>query len=225
MRRIQRGALLVNQGLFMTPKQSTFMAWIIRMPLIQRWALMHCFQPENVAEHSHQVAVIAHLLCVIKNKRYGGSLNPERAAVVALYHEVSETKLQDINSKTKYHNPEFTAAFKRLENLAEQECLATLPEDLRSEFHDLLVQENVDEEYKRIVKAADILAAHIKTLNELRFHNDEFRHVKVGLEPKINALMAEFPEVRDFMDVFCASCTTTFDKISTSLDDESTHSL
>jgi 5'-deoxynucleotidase len=190
------------------------MAWITRMPLIKRWALMHCFQEENVSEHCHQVSVIAHLLTVIKNKRYGGNLSPEKAAVVAIYHEVSETKLQDINSKTKYHNPEFTAAFKRLEDIAEQECLDTLPDDLRDEFSDLLVQKNVDADYKAIVKAADILSAYIKTMNELRFHNDEFLHVKEGLDERINKLKLTMPEVDDFMAIFCDSCTTTFDKIS-----------
>ena len=195
-------------------EQSTFMAWVTRMPLIKRWALMHCFQEENVSEHSHQVSVIAHLLTVIKNKRYNGNLNPEKAAVVAIYHEISETKLQDINSKTKYHSPEFTAAFKKLEDIAEQECLETLPADLRDEFSNLLVQKNVEAEYKAIVKAADILAAYIKTLNELRFNNNEFLHVKEGLEPRIEQLIATMPEVKDFMDIFCDSCTTTFDKIS-----------
>jgi len=195
-------------------KQSTFMAWVTRMPLIKRWALMHCFQEENVSEHSHQVSVIAHLLAVIRNKRYGGNINPDRAAVIAIYHEISETKLQDMNSKTKYHSPEFTAAFKKLEDIAEQECLETLPDDLRDEFSSLVVQKNVDAEYKQIVKAADILAAYIKTLNELRFNNDEFLHVKEGLDPRIESLIETMPEVKDFMDIFCESCTTTFDKIS-----------
>lgn len=198
----------------MKPQKSTFMAWVTRMPLIKRWALMHCFQEENVSEHCHQVSVIAHLLVVIKNKRYGGELNPDKAAVVAIYHEISETKLQDINSKTKYHNPEFTAAFKKLEDIAEQECLETLPEDLRDEFSELLIQKNVNAEYKAIVKAADILSAYIKTMNELRFHNDEFLHVKEGLDPRIEQLIETMPEVKDFMDIFCDSCTTTLDKIS-----------
>ncbi|CAK1757623.1 5'-deoxynucleotidase VC_1978 [Vibrio crassostreae] len=198
----------------MNQQQSTFMAWVTRMPLIKRWALMHCFQEENVSEHCHQVAVIAHLLTVIKNKRYGGNLSPDRAAVVAIYHEISETKLQDINSKTKYHSPEFTIAFKKLEDLAEQECLDTLPEDLREDFSGLLIQRNVDAEYKEIVKAADIISAYIKTMNELRFHNDEFQHVKEGLDFRINKLTEQMPEVNDFMNIFCNSCTTTLDKIS-----------
>ncbi|MCW3173814.1 5'-deoxynucleotidase [Shewanella subflava] len=195
-------------------KQSTFMAWITRLPLLKRWALMHCFQEENVSEHCHQVAVIAHLLVVIKNTRFGGTLNPEKAATLALYHEVSETKLQDINSNTKYHNPEFTKAFKQLEDLAEKECLATLPEDLRAAMEPLIVQAEVDPEYKAIVKAADILQAYVKTNNELRFHNNEFEHVKQNLDRKLAELEASMPEVKCFIEIFLDSCTTTLDKIS-----------
>lgn len=194
--------------------QSTFLAWITRMPLIQRWALMHSFQNENVSEHCHQVAVIAHLLVIIKNKRYGGKLNPEKAATLALYHEVSETKLQDINTNTKYHNPEFTKAFKTLEELAERECLATLPEDLQEELASFVVQSKVDPEYKDIVKAADLLQAYVKTANELRFHNDEFTHVKEHLDGKLAAMADRLPEVKCFMDLFLESCTSTVDKLS-----------
>jgi 5'-deoxynucleotidase len=195
-------------------EKRTFLAWITRMPLLERWALMHCFQQENVSEHCHQVAVIAHLLTVIKNKRFNGNLNPERAAILALYHEVSETKLQDINTNTKYHNPEFTKAFKTLENIAEKECLATLPEDLRDEMESLIVQSKVDPEYKAIVKAADLLQAYVKTKNELRFNNDEFCHVEEHLTAKLQALESSMPEVKCFMDIFLDSCTTTLDKLS-----------
>jgi len=195
-------------------KQSTFMAWITRMPLLERWALMHCFQSENVSEHCHQVAVIAHLLTVIKNKRFGGDLNPDKAATLALYHEVSETKLQDMNSNTKYHNPEFTRAYKKLEDLAEKECLASLPEDLQSEMEHLIVQSKVDPKYKDIVKAADIIQAYVKTQNELRFNNDEFQHVKVKLDKKLIELQQSMPEVKCFIEIFLESCTLTLDKLS-----------
>ncbi len=198
----------------MDTKQSTFIAWITRMSLIKRWGLMHSFQEENIAEHSHQVAVIAHLLTLIKNKRYGGELSPEKAAVYAMYHEIAETKLQDINSTTKYHNPDFTAAFKKLEDLAEKECLNTIPEDLRDSFEGVLIQQNVDNRYKEIVKAADILSAYIKTMNELRYNNNEFAHVRESLEKRIALLEKSLPEVKDFMNEFCESCTTTLDKIS-----------
>lgn len=195
-------------------KQSKFIAWISRMPLIQRWALMHCFQAENVSEHCHQVAVIAHLLVIIKNKRFGGDLNPEKAATIALYHEISETKLQDINTNTKYHNPKFTAAFKELEELAEKECLATLPEDLQAEMQPLIVQTEVDPVYKDIVKAADLIQAYVKTKNELRFNNDEFIHVEEHLENKLSEFAQRLPEVKCFLELFLESCTNTVDKLS-----------
>lgn len=195
-------------------KQSTFLAWTTRMPLIQRWGLMHTFQQENVSEHSHQVAVIAHLLVVIKNKKFDGNLIPEKAATIAIYHEISETKLQDLSSKVKYHNPEFTREYKKLEKIAEQECLQSIPEDLREEFASLIIQDEVDPQYKSIVKAADLLAALIKTNNELRFHNDEFKQVKINLERKLASIKSEMPEVTYFIDIFLASCNATVDKLS-----------
>ena len=45
--------------------KSHFFAYISRMRFIQRWALMRNTAPENVQEHSHQVAVLAHALAVI----------------------------------------------------------------------------------------------------------------------------------------------------------------
>lgn len=198
----------------MNTSTSTFMAWITRMPLLKRWALMHCFQEENVSEHCHQVGVIAHLLAVIRNKYYGGNLNPEKAATIALYHEVSETKLQDINTNTKYHNPEFTKAFKNLEELAEKECLATLPADLQAEMESFVVQSKVEKEYKEIVKAADIIQAYVKTKNELRFNNNEFIHVEENIERKLKELQKRLPEVNFFVETFLGSCTSTLDKLS-----------
>jgi len=195
-------------------KQSTFLAWTTRMPLIQRWGLMHTIQPENVSEHSHQVAVIAHLLTVIKNKKFGGNLIPEKAATIAIYHEISETKLQDLSSKVKYHNPEFTKEYKKLEKIAEKECLQTIPEDIRDEFEELLVQDKVDPNYKSIVKAADILAALMKANKELQFNNVEFSHVKINLDRKVNSLKQEMPEVDYFTNIFIDYCTATVDKLT-----------
>ena len=195
-------------------KQSAFLAWTTRMPLIQRWGLMHTFQPENVSEHSHQVAVIAHLLTVIKNKKFGGELIPEKAATIAIYHEISETKLQDLSSKVKYHNPVFTREYKKLEKIPEQECLQSIHEDLREEFAELIIQDEVDPVYKDIVKAADLLSALIKTNNELRFHNDEFKNVKENLDIKLASIKRDLPEVAYFIDIFLGSCTSTVDKLS-----------
>lgn len=195
-------------------KQSPFLAWIFRMPLIKRWGLMHCVKPENVAEHSQQVAVVAHLLCVIKNVRYGGNLNPDKAATLAIFHEVSETKLQDLSHVVKYHNKEFTKQYKMLEMLAEQECIETLPEDLRAAYGDVIIQSEVSPEYKDIMKAADIIAAYFKTLDELKHGNPEFGSVKEKLEGQIAEYRSRLPEVGDLLEVFSEKCLANLDQLS-----------
>lgn len=195
-------------------KQSAFLAWIFRMPLIKRWGLMHCVKPENVAEHSHQVAVIAHLLCVINNERYNGGLDPFKAATLALFHEVSETKLQDQNHVVKYHNKDFTAQYKKLELLAEKECIDSLPQDLRKHYSPLVIQEKVDAKYKRLIKAADVLSAYLKVLDEQKFGNIvEFEGVRASLESQIETLKIDCPEVQDVLDVFVKSCLMPIDDL------------
>lgn len=195
-------------------KQSTFLAWLVRMSLIKRWALMLCFRKENVSEHSHQTAVIAHMLAVIRNRLYQGNLDPNKVATLAIYHEVSESKLQDLNSRTKYLNPEFTKQYKILEDMAEKECLATLPEELRDDFSGVILHSLIDPEYQKVIKAADILSAYIKANDELRFKNQEFIHVKEGLDPKIAELCCTMPEVKYFMDTFVQCCWATVDQLT-----------
>ncbi len=196
--------------------ESTFLAWMFRMPLIKRWALMFCVKPENVAEHSHQVAIVAHLLAVIKNKKFNGSINADRVATIALYHEASETRYGDIVSPTKYANKEIAREFKKIEYLAEKECLASLPEEFQEIFADIIVQDNVEDDYKTIVKAADILVAYIKALDEINHKNPEFSHVKERLEIKLDEIKQDMPEVKYFMEMFLRACSATVDKISQS---------
>lgn len=184
-------------------EKSTFMAWIVRQGVVERWALPFTIKKENVAEHCHQVAAIAHLLCVIKNKKFGGDYNPEYAATLAVFHELSESKHQDLNSGTKYSDPQLTEAFKRIEHLAEVECVDTLPAYLRDEYRGLIIQKEVEPKYKDIVKSADHLAAYIKVMNELKFGNQEYVHIREELEAKLIPKCETHPEVREFMEVFC----------------------
>ena len=174
----------------------------------------HLVKEENVAEHSHQVAVIAHLLATIKNVYCAGQISPEKAATIALYHEVSETKLQDINHVTKYSSPALTEEFKKIEDLAEVECLNTLPEKLHPLFKELVIQRQVDKEYKKLVKAADVLTAYFKACDELKFHNPEFESVKKRLSEKIETYKEEMPEVSVFMDLFEKNCLASLDDLS-----------
>jgi len=194
--------------------QSSFLAWMFRMPLIKRWSLMFCVKPENIAEHSHQVAIVAHLLAVIKNKKFNGNINTDKISTIAMYHEASETRYGDIVNPTKYANKEIAREFKKIELLAEQECLASLPDDLQELFSDIIVQDNVSEEYKTIVKAADIIVAYIKALDEINHKNPEFDHVEQRLAIKISALKENMPEVGYFIDTFMAACLATVDKLS-----------
>lgn len=192
---------------------STFLAWIFRMPLIRRWSLMYSHKQENIAEHSHQVAVVAHMLAVIKNKLFNGDLIPEKAATLALYHEIAECWTSDVASPVKYSYPELTREFKKLEVAAEKACLNTLPAQLQDYFEELLVSEKTDPVYKDIVKAADIICAYIKALDELRFNNSEFEHVKINLEEKL-ASYKRLPEVEYFMEHFLGACVSTLDDLT-----------
>lgn len=194
--------------------QSSFLAWMFRMPLIKRWSLMFCVKPENIAEHSHQVAIVAHLLAVIKNKKFNGNINADKISTIAMYHEASETRYGDIVNPTKYANKEIAREFKKIELLAEQECLASLPDELQELFSDIIVQDNVSEEYKTIVKAADIIVAYIKALDEINHKNPEFDHVEQRLAIKISALKENMPEVGYFIDTFMTACLATVDKLS-----------
>lgn len=193
--------------------KSTFLAWIFRMPLIRRWSLMYSHKPENIAEHSHQVAVVAHMLAVIKNTLFDGNLQPEKAATLALYHEIAECWTSDVASPVKYSDPALTKEFKKLEVAAEIACLKTLPKPLQGYFEELLVSEKTDPVYKDIVKAADIICAYIKARDELRFNNTEFEHVKTNLESKLSPFYT-LPEVEYFMTYFIDACVSTLDDLT-----------
>ncbi|MCU7837481.1 MAG: 5'-deoxynucleotidase [gamma proteobacterium symbiont of Taylorina sp.] len=198
--------------------KSTFLAWVFRMPLIKRWSLMFCHKPENIAEHSHQVAVVAHLLALIFNKKFALQenkplLSPERAATIALYHDQIEIYTGDTVTPIKYHHEQLTAEFKKLECMAEKLCLDTLPDEFKDDFSNILVSQNIEPEYVRIVKSADILCAYIKTLDELKHHNYEFEHVKINLEKKLEELK-QYPEVEYFIETFIDSCIISLDKLT-----------
>ena len=143
-----------------------FFAYINRMRFIQRWALMRNTAPENVQEHSHQVAVLAHALAVIRNEKFGGHADAGAVAVAALYHDASEILTGDMPTPIKYYNPEIRNAYKAVEQVAGQRLLDMLPPELRG-CYESYVLEN-DEDLNPIVKAADKLSAHIKCLEELK---------------------------------------------------------
>ena len=153
-----------------------FFAMLSRMRYINRWGLMRNTFQENIQEHSHQVAVLAHALAVIQNRFYGGQIDPGAVAVAALYHDASEILTGDMPTPIKYDNPDIQAAYKQVESMAEQKLLSMLPEELRCDFDDAITIP--DPEVHAIVKAADKLSAYIKCVEELKAGNTEFKKAK-----------------------------------------------
>lgn len=189
---------------------SDFFAYIARMKYIKRWGLMPSSREENVQEHSLQVAMIAHCLALLQNKRYGGTLNPEHVMALAVYHETSEVITGDLVTPIKYFNPEITQAYKKIEKVADEKMLEMLPEELREDYKPLIEPEN-KEEY-RYVKAADKIAAYTKCLEELRSGNEEFSMAKQSIEKSIHAM--NMPCVEDFMREFVPSFEETLDELN-----------
>lgn len=195
---------------------SHFFANLARMKLIYRWPLMRNIQPENIAEHSLQVAMVAHALGIIKNRLFGGSVNADRAAVMALYHDSSEVLTGDLPTPVKYFNPEIAREYKKIELAAEQRLLAMLPPELIEDFHPLLdsrVQSGTQyEELARLVKDADTLCAYTKCLEEINAGNREFEPARKRLEAMLEARMSE--EMRYFIDTFVASFSLPLDELN-----------
>lgn len=150
-----------------------FYALMGRMRYITRWGLMRNTFSENISEHSHQVAVLAHALALIRREiLHMDGPDPEHCAVAALYHDASEILTGDLPTPIKYYNPDIKDAYKQVERIAGQRLLDMLPPQLRSAYEHLVLED--DETVNPIVKAADKLAAHIKCLEEQKAGNTEF---------------------------------------------------
>lgn len=152
--------------------QHRFFALISRMRYIARWGLMRNSFQENIQEHSHMVAVLAHGLAVIRRDVLGQPADPDRCAAAALFHDASEILTGDLPTPIKYYNPEIKKAYKQVEAISCRKLLELLPQSLRGSYEPLLMP--TDPEVERIVKAADKLSAHIKCLEELKAGNAEF---------------------------------------------------
>ncbi len=197
---------------------SHFFACLDRLKLIQRWSLMRNLQTENLAEHSLQVAFVAHALALIKNKFYGGTVNPERIAVIAMYHDTSEIFTGDLPTPIKYFNTEITQAYKQIESAAEQHLINLLPSELQQDFMPYLATERFSSQEKHLVKQADLICAYIKAQAELEQGNQEFSTAKVRLENLMKSWRSE--EMDYFMQVFVPSFGRPIDELALVSDDD-----
>lgn len=194
-------------------KTSKFFAFIARMKLIKRWALMNNTIKENIAEHSLQVAMFAQMLVVLHNKHFSENeklLNPETAAVIAMYHDVTEVITGDMPTPIKYFNKGISKTYKEIENLAAVKISNMLPEDIRGSFSKYILVNNEYKEYEPYIKAADKLSAFVKCIEEIRMGNDEFEKAKQTIKHSLSVM--NMPEVDMFIEMFIPAFSLTLDE-------------
>ncbi len=188
-----------------------FFAMLSRMKYITRWGLMNNTKSENISEHSLQTAFFAHALVLIENKRFNKSLNPERAGILAMFHDCSEILTGDMPTPVKYFDPNIIEAYKKIEEKSSEKLVSMLPEDLQSEYKSILFFENEqDEELHKYVKAADKLSALVKCIEELRMGNDEFKKAKESTETALEEM--NIPSVKIFMEELLPSFYLSLDE-------------
>ncbi len=191
--------------------ESNFCAMMSRMKYIDRWALMRNSCTENICEHSLEVAMIAHMLCVIGNKRFGKSLDANKAALIGMYHDTTEIITGDMPTPVKYYNETIQTVFHKIEDAAAETLLSMLPEDLREEFYSLYFKEEGDAYLWRLVKAADKFSALIKCMEEKKAGNKEFDSAFESTKASIIAM--ELPEADCFMEEFIPAYNKNLDEL------------
>ena len=189
---------------------SNFFAMVNRMKLIDRWALMQNTKKENIAEHSHCVAVIAHALALIGNKKFGKNYNAERVSLLAIYHDTTEVITGDMPTPVKYYNDEIKHVYKDIEHIAGQRLLSMLDEDLREDYEPFFTKKEEDEELWALVKAADRISALIKCIEEYRMGNREFDKALEKQDKIIDSI--ELEEVKYFKENYLPAFYLTLDE-------------
>ncbi len=190
-------------------EEKKFFAIISRMKYINRWGLMRNTITENISEHSLETAFIAHLLALYRNVRFGGNVDPERAALLAMYHDVTEIITGDLPTPVKYYNKEIKAEYDRVEEMAKDKMISYLPEDLQEHYRPLLGKTEDEAELWLLVKAADKLSALIKCLEERQMGNMDFTAAEKSTLESVHAM--NLPEAEEFIKEFLPSYGLTLD--------------
>ena len=165
---------------------------------------------ENISEHSNDVAVIAHALAVIKNVRFGGNLNAERAAFLGLYHDMTEIITGDMPTPVKYHSEDMREAFKEVEDKAGRKLISMLPEDMARYYESAFFPQEEDEYLWQIVKAADKISALIKCIEEKNAGNNEFGKALESTRASVESMA--MPEADVFLKEFLPSFYLSLDE-------------
>lgn len=165
---------------------------------------------ENISEHSHQVAIIAHALAVIGNEKFGKSYFAERAALLGLYHDSTEILTGDMPTPVKYQDKNIVSAYKDVERRAGERLLSMLPGEFVPAYAPLFEKNEADQPLWTLVKAADKISALLKSMEEVTAGNREFTSALRTLTEKVSAI--DLPEVRYFVDTFLPSYSLTLDE-------------
>ncbi len=189
---------------------SPFYAHLSRLRFIKRWGLMRNAVEEDVAQHSWEVAVLAHALAVISRDVLGQAVDPQAVATKALFHDASEAITGDLPTPVKY-SPAMRHATAHLEDEVSQEMVALLPQALRPALSGLIDHHQWPEHEARLVKSADRLAAWLKCRAELRYGNREFEQAEQQIKGKIEQHMT--PEVEYFLKTFGQAYDLTLDSL------------
>ena len=192
--------------------KNNFYAFVSRMKYIDRWALMRNSYTENISEHSLEVSILTHALCVIGNKRLGKKLDAERAVLVAIYHDASEIITGDMPTPIKYLNKDIKGAFKDIEAKANMRLLEMLPDDIRDSYEEILFPDKSLEYELKLVKAADKLSALIKCIEEEKTGNMEFKSAGETLEKSLKDMHLEEADI--FMQDFLPAYHLTLDELN-----------
>lgn len=188
-----------------------FYALISRMKFINRWALMRNTREETLSEHSLEVAVVAHALVLLHNRRFGGKLNAERTAVLGIFHDAPEILTGDMPTPVKYYSESVRDAYKTVESNACRTILEMLPDDLKDDYRPFFFPEEADAELWRFVKAADKLCALTKCIEENKAGNSEFEKAAETTLRAIKAL--DLPEAECFLNEFIPGYRLTLDEL------------
>ena len=191
-------------------KSSKFFAIISRMKYIYRWSLMRNTVTENISEHSLEVAFIAHLLAILRNKRFGGNVNPERVALLAMYHDTPEIITGDLPTPIKYYSKNIKSAYSEIENNASRQLLSYLPDDIKGEYESLFYKDESESEHWELVKAADKISALIKCVEEKQMGNKDFSDAESATLKIIKELNVKEADV--FLEEFMPSYGLTLDR-------------
>jgi len=192
-------------------KNYHFFAMISRMKYINRWSLMRNSHSENLSEHSMEAAVVAHALVLLHNRRFGGNLNAERAALLGLYHDAPESLTGDMPTPVKYHSEKLRQAYKSVEDNACLTLINMLPGDLKGDYEPFFFPAPEDAELWKYVKAADKICALTKCIDEKKAGNTEFEKAEGSVREAITAM--QMPEADCFLNEFLPGYSLTLDEI------------